>query len=132
MRKTTKTKEQWKHQLSEDAYRVAREQGTEAPFSGAYYENKETGTYNCVCCNAPLFTSQEKYDSGSGWPSFWQPVNDACITEIRDVSLGIERVEVRCAECDAHLGHVFEDGPKPTGLRYCINSVCMNFKSEKE
>ena len=130
MSSTKKTEEQWKQQLDDETYRVTRQHGTEAPFSGAYYENKETGTYDCVCCQAPLFKSQEKYDSGSGWPSFWQPVNDQCITEIRDVSLGIARVEVRCTECDAHLGHVFEDGPMPTGLRYCINSVCLNFKKE--
>lgn len=130
MSATKKTEEQWKQQLDDETYRVTRQHGTEAPFSGAYYENKETGTYDCVCCHAPLFKSQEKYDSGSGWPSFWQPVNDHCITEIRDVSLGLARVEVRCTECEAHLGHVFEDGPMPTGLRYCINSVCLNFKKE--
>jgi len=128
MSNTKKTDDEWKQQLDDVTYRVTRQHGTEAPFSGAYYENKDTGTYDCVCCHAPLFSSQEKYDSGSGWPSFWQPVNDQCITEIRDVSLGMVRVEVRCSECDAHLGHVFEDGPKPSGLRYCINSVCLDFK----
>ncbi len=131
MNKIIKTKDEWIQQLGEDIYRVTREQGTEAPFSGAYYENDKTGIYNCVCCSAPLFASQEKYDSGSGWPSFWKPVNELCIKEIEDVSLGVKRIEVRCEKCDAHLGHVFEDGPEPTGLRYCINSVCMDFKLEK-
>ncbi len=128
MSKINKTDAEWKSELSEEAYRVARCQGTEAPFSGNYYHNNENGIYHCVCCHAPLFNSQEKYDSGSGWPSFWQAVNEQCITEIRDTSHGMLRVEVRCSACDAHLGHVFPDGPKPTGLRYCINSVSLDFE----
>jgi len=127
-----KTDEQWKQQLNEETYRVARQQGTEAPFSGNYYHNEDSGIYHCICCDATLFTSQQKYDSGSGWPSFWRPINNQCITETRDVTLGMVRIEVRCTQCDAHLGHVFEDGPKPTGLRYCINSVCLDFEKAKE
>ncbi len=132
MSKKKLTDEQWKSQLSEEAYRVARHQGTESPFSGAYYKNEDSGTYHCICCNSALFSSQKKYDSGSGWPSFWEPVSDICITEIKDATLGMLRIEVRCAECDAHLGHVFEDGPQPTGLRYCINSVCLTFEKMEE
>ncbi|HED32977.1 MAG TPA: peptide-methionine (R)-S-oxide reductase [Gammaproteobacteria bacterium] len=128
MVKITKTDDEWKQQLGEDVWQVARRHGTERAFSGAYYQNRDSGAYNCICCDAPLFTSAEKYDSGSGWPSFWAPVSEQSIIEIRDESHGMVRVEVRCTQCDAHLGHVFEDGPQPEGLRYCINSVCLNFK----
>ena len=130
MKKISKTEEEWKEKLDDVTYKVTRQHGTEAAFSGAYYQNKDSGIYHCICCNEPLFTSQEKYDSGSGWPSFWQPVNEKCITEIKDTAHGMVRVEVRCTKCDAHLGHVFEDGPKPSGLRYCINSVCLDFEKE--
>ena len=128
MSKIIKTDKEWKAQLNEEQFRVTRQHGTERAFTGALYNHKGTGDYLCICCNAPLFKTEHKYDSGSGWPSYWQPVNNQCITEIRDSSHGMVRVEVRCAQCDAHLGHVFEDGPQPTGLRYCINSASLNLK----
>ena len=129
MSKISKSESEWQAQLTPEEFRVCREKGTERAFTGKYYTCKEDGMYRCTCCGAPLFNSQHKYDSGSGWPSFWQPMPDAIKTEI-DNTLGMTRTEVLCAQCDAHLGHVFEDGPQPTGLRYCINSVSLNLDKE--
>ena len=122
--KVEKTEQEWKAQLSPEAFAVCRQHGTEAPFSGKYYDYKGEGIYKCVCCDAPLFEAETKFDSGTGWPSYYEAIEDA-LTEIKDMTHGMIRVEVRCASCDAHLGHVFPDGPEPTGQRYCINSVCL-------
>jgi len=126
-----KTDAEWKQQLSPEAFKVARQEGTERAYSGAYWDNHETGIYNCICCGLPLFSSATKFESGTGWPSFWQPINKTNVLEEKDNSYNMERTKVTCSRCGAHLGHVFDDGPRPTGLRYCLNSVSLSFEKKK-
>lgn len=125
MSKLEKPLETWREELSDAQFNVCRLGGTERPFTGEYHDSKVPGVYECVCCGTPLFDSDAKFDSGCGWPSYFQPVNAEVITELDDFSHGMHRIEVRCSNCDAHLGHVFPDGPRPTGQRYCINSVSL-------
>ncbi|MGD9131496.1 MAG: peptide-methionine (R)-S-oxide reductase MsrB [Candidatus Bathyarchaeota archaeon] len=130
--KVTKTEEEWKKVLSPEEYHVLREKGTEPAFSGKYLKNKKTGTYVCAGCGNELFSSETKFDSGTGWPSFWTPVSKDSVEEKVDDRFGMHRIEVRCKKCGGHLGHVFGDSPTPTGQRYCINSVSLKFKKKKE
>jgi peptide-methionine (R)-S-oxide reductase len=128
MEKVTKTEAEWKQKLTPEQHHVAREKGTEPAFTGKYWDMHEDGTYRCVCCGAQLFSSGTKFDSGTGWPSFYAPLDEKNLRMEEDTSYGMRRIEVQCAQCGAHLGHVFPDGPKPTGARYCMNSASLDFE----
>ena len=131
MDKINKSDEQWQKDLTPEQFYVTRKAGTEPAFTGKYYKTKDPGTYTCACCGQQLFSSETKYESGSGWPSFYKPVSEDAVEEHSDTTYGMRRVEVRCSKCDAHLGHVFPDGPRPTGLRYCMNGTALDFEPER-